>query len=161
MADTVIQDSWNYKRLVLDSHKKKEYQITWDICIPPGVIRDGTNFQTGISKLSTTPSGGKYSPIAQRLRQLRAAEGYGERGRVKEYAAKIGINATTYYNYENGFPITVDVILKICQAVDGMSADWLLSGRKDALPLALIRRLETAQPENGAPGQTASTGSAK
>lgn len=83
-------------------------------------------------------TGGKNSPTAKRLRQLRAAEGY----RVaKTFAEHLGITQTRLSNMEAGHPLSIDVAKKLTAKVPGLSLDWLYFGKEEALPLALRQRL--------------------
>lgn len=93
----------------------------------------------------TRETGGKNSPTAKRLRQLRRAEGY---KLASTFAAKLGITAPRLSNFEAGMPLSIDVAKRICANVPGVTLDWLYFGKEDGLPLALRQRL-TDDAENG------------
>lgn len=84
---------------------------------------------------------GAESPIARRLRLLRAAEGAEN---AYAFAARLGIEYKTYNNYENGYPIPMQAAGRLLQKIPGFSIDWLVAGREEALSFDLRRRLEAA-----------------
>ena len=83
-------------------------------------------------------SGGKDSPVAQRLRRLRASMGYKTQEPFAEY---LGLEHKRYVNFENGLPLSLSAALQIVQKVPGVSMDWLYLGREDALSVSLAARL--------------------
>jgi hypothetical protein len=85
--------------------------------------------------------GGKHDPVAQRLRLLRKAV-FGENSTA--FAARLGISMQRMNNFENGYPLSLEVAARIRAAVPGMTLDWLFFGDERALPLDLVQRLRSA-----------------
>lgn len=83
---------------------------------------------------------------AERLVRLRAALGYPT---ASAFAAFLGLGQQRWANYENGFPLSREVIFLLVQSVPGLTSDFLYFGRSDGLPLDLARRLG----ELGPPGK--------
>lgn len=79
--------------------------------------------------------------IAERLRLLREAMGWNQ----KVMAARVGINATTWNNYELAVsPIPWQAALKVC-AVTGASMDWIYRGQRGLMPVNIMDRIEDLQ----------------
>lgn len=91
-------------------------------------------------------TGGKNSPIARRLRQLRRAEGYAQ---AKHFAEHLGVTQSRLSNMEGGSPLSIDVAKRIVSRIPGISLDWLYFGKEEALPLAVRQRLADAGSEKG------------
>ncbi len=82
--------------------------------------------------------GGKHHPGAQRLRLLRSAL-YNED--CTQFAARLGISVQRMNNFENGYPLSLEVASRICAVVPGMSLDWLYRGDERALPAVMLDKL--------------------
>lgn len=87
------------------------------------------------------------SPESQRLRWVRLAEGY-ENSAL--YAARVGIGATTYSQYENGVRLSRDSAEKIANRVPGLTTDFLIRGREEGMPAELRQRIERARERESA-----------
>ena len=83
---------------------------------------------------------------AERLLRLRAALGYPT---ATAFATFLGVGQQRWANYENGFPLSREMIFLLVRTVPGLTSDWLYFGRSDGLPLDLARRLG----ELGPPGK--------
>jgi hypothetical protein len=70
---------------------------------------------------------GKWNPVAIRLRVLRRAL-FDES--ATQFAKRLGITATRLRNFEKGYPLSIDVAIKIRAAVPGMTPDWLYHGEE-------------------------------
>lgn len=83
---------------------------------------------------------------AERLVRLRESLGYPT---ATAFAAFLGVGQQRWANYENGFPLSREMIFRLVQSVPGLTSDWLYFGKPDGLPVDLARRLG----ELGAPGK--------
>jgi len=83
---------------------------------------------------------------ARRLKTLREALGYPS---ASGFANFLGIGATRYGNFENGTPLSREVVFLLVQSVPGLTSDWLYFGKPGGLPVDLARRLG----ELGPPGK--------
>lgn len=83
-------------------------------------------------------NGGSRSPTAQRLRRLRAVEGYET---ATAFANKLDISVPRYLNMEGGTALSIDVAQRIVKAVPGCSLDWLYNGVENGLTVDLRQRL--------------------
>ncbi len=82
---------------------------------------------------------------AERLVRLRNAMGYPT---ASAFAAFLKISQQRWANFENGFPLSREIIFLLVQSVPGLTSDWLYFGKPDGLSLDLARRLG----ELGPPG---------
>ena len=83
---------------------------------------------------------GKRKPVAQRLRLLRSAifhEG------CTQFAVRIGISLQRMNNFENGYPLSLEVANRIRAAVPGVTLDWLYHGDERALPVDMLDMLRS------------------
>jgi transcriptional regulator with XRE-family HTH domain len=85
---------------------------------------------------------GANAPVARRLRLLRAAGGYTT---ATAFANKLGISVARYLNFEGGKPLSIEVAMKIVQAIPGCSLDWLYNGERRGLSFGLNERLSAAE----------------
>jgi hypothetical protein len=83
---------------------------------------------------------GKYGRLAtaQRLRCLREVAGYKS---AADFARKLGIKSSRYWNFENGSPLSLEVARLIVRTVRGTSLDWLYNGEERGLDSDLRKRL--------------------
>src|SRR5262245_54843747 len=79
------------------------------------------------------------SEYVQRLKLLRMIVSGEKQG---EFAARMGIDAKRWNNYELGYPIPREVALMLMHKLPGMSIEWLWIGRKDSLSLEYRRKIE-------------------
>lgn len=86
-------------------------------------------------------SGGKFSPMAQRLRLIRMAEGETNSSR---WAQRMGWTGPQLSNYENGVVISRDAAIQMANRVPGLTTDYILRGVMDGMTVDLRRRLEQA-----------------
>lgn len=87
------------------------------------------------------------SPGSQRLRWVRLAEGY-ENSAL--FAARVGLSATAYSQYENGVRLSLDAAIKIANRVPGLTTDYLVRAREEGMPAELRMRIEKAKEREGA-----------
>jgi hypothetical protein len=78
--------------------------------------------------------------------RLREAVGYPT---ATAFAKFLGIGQQRWANYENGFPLSREIIFRLVQSIPGLTSDWLYFGKPDGLPVDLARRLG----ELGPPGK--------
>lgn len=65
--------------------------------------------------------------FSERLRELRGSESQAS------FAASIGVNRVQYAKYESGQNSpSIELLKRICEAHDGVTADWLLGLPKSA-----------------------------
>ena len=83
---------------------------------------------------------------AERLKRLRKAHGFET---STAFAAFLDIGYVRYNAFENGAPLSRDVVFRLVKKISGLSVDWLYFGKTEALPLELARRLG----ELGPPGK--------
>jgi plasmid maintenance system antidote protein VapI len=100
----------------------------------------------GTSWRGSVESVGKWNPVAIRLRVLRRALFDDS---ATQFAKRLGITATRLRNLEKGYPLSIDVAIKIRAAVPGMTPDWLYHGEERSLPMEMVMRLrdEATKPE--------------
>jgi hypothetical protein len=91
-----------------------------------------------ISTMGRKESGGRASPVAQRLRQLRAALG---EENAAAFARRLGITEARWHNFENGYPLSNEVAIRLVQSVPGLTLDWLYLGATAGLGLDMAVRL--------------------
>ena len=74
------------------------------------------------------------SIFATRLKELRAQESQAS------FASAIGVNRVQYAKYESGQNSpSVEFLERVCRAMPGVSADWLLGLRDSAAPINSIK----------------------
>lgn len=89
--------------------------------------------------MHTKQTGGKFSPMAQRLRLIRLAENETNSSR---WAQRMGWTLPQLSNYENGVMISRDAAIQMANRVPGLTTDYILRGVVDGLTVDLRRRLE-------------------
>lgn len=85
---------------------------------------------------------GRFSNIAVRLRAIMVAE---QMTTQDAFADKIGVEKKRLNNVLVGYPLSIDVAVKIKRSIPGVSMDWLYDGDEDALPVSLRDRLRVAE----------------
>jgi hypothetical protein len=98
------------------------------------------------SKASTKQRQAPDEGQAERLVRLRLALGYPT---ATAFSKFLEIGQQRWANYENGFPLSREIIFRLVQSVPGLTSDWLYFGKPDGLPVDLARRLG----ELGPPGK--------
>lgn len=84
--------------------------------------------------------------FSERLRELRGAESQAS------FAASIGVNRVQYAKYESGQNSpSIELLKRICEAHDGVTADWLLGLPKSAAKSAAHSAAQSAA-QSAAPG---------
>ena len=79
--------------------------------------------------------------FSERLRELRGTESQAS------FAASIGVNRVQYAKYESGQNSpSIELLKRICEAHDGVTADWLLGLPKSAAKTAAHSAAKTAAP---------------
>lgn len=77
--------------------------------------------------------------FSERLRELRGTESQAS------FAASIGVNRVQYAKYESGQNSpSIELLKRICEAHDGVTADWLLGLPKSAAQTAAKTAAESA-----------------
>ncbi|MDE5451302.1 hypothetical protein GWE18_00225 [Bradyrhizobium sp. CSA112] len=92
--------------------------------------------------MHTKQSGGKFSPMATRLRLIRLAEGETNSSR---WAKRMGWTLPQLSNYENGVRISLNAAIQMAERVPGLTTDYILRGVMDGMTVDLRRRLEEAE----------------
>lgn len=92
--------------------------------------------------MHTKQTGGKFSPMATRLRLIRLAEGETNSSR---WAKRMGWTLPQLSNYENGVLISRDAAIQMANRVPGLTTDYILRGVMDGLTVSLRKRLEEAE----------------
>src|SRR3954462_15427769 len=82
-------------------------------------------------------AGGKRDPVAQRLRLLRVAI-FGDNS--SDFARRLGISVARMSNFENGYPLSLEVANRIRMVVPGMTLDWLYHGDERSLPVEMLNK---------------------
>ena len=100
--------------------------------------------------------------FSERLRELRGSESQAS------FAASIGVNRVQYAKYESGQNSpSIELLKRICEAHDGVTADWLLGLPKSAAQTAAQSAAKSApllahplrgRPPAGGYSQTAAPG---
>jgi hypothetical protein len=98
-----------------------------------------------VAKKKSKPKPAADERQAERLVRLREALGYPT---ATAFAAFLNIGQQRWANFENGFPLSREIIFRLVQSVPGLTSDWLYFGKPDGLPVDLARRLG----ELGPPG---------
>lgn len=89
------------------------------------------------------------SQVAERLRLLRRAVSGDSQ---TAFAAKIGIEARRWNNFERGSPLSKEVAILLARKIPGVSLDWLYLGRLETLPFALQAELEAVEKSTSSAG---------
>ena len=97
-------------------------------------MRDAPNSRL----MAIREKGGRNSPTAQRLRLLRKAI-FDDNNTA--FAARVGISVQRMNNFENGFPLSLEVANRIRAVAPGITLDWLYHGDERALPLDILTKL--------------------
>jgi hypothetical protein len=97
--------------------------------------------KTSKASKSKAPDAGQ----AERLVRLRKALGYPT---ASAFAKFLNVGQQRWANFENGFPLSREIIFLLVRSVPGLTSDWLYFGKSDGLPVDLARRLG----ELGPPG---------
>src|ERR1700730_6347653 len=92
--------------------------------------------------MHTKQSGGKFSPMARRVRLIRLAEG---ETNSSKWAKRMGWTLPQLSNYENGVLISRDAAIRMADQVPGLTTDYILRGKMDGMTVDLQRRLEEAE----------------
>jgi hypothetical protein len=95
------------------------------------------------SVMGNKESGGRQSPVAQRLRLLRASL---KENNAAAFARRLGITEARWHNFENGYPLSNEVAIKLVQTFPGLTLDWLYLGNTAGLGLDMAVRLGEASP---------------
>jgi transcriptional regulator with XRE-family HTH domain len=111
-----------------------------------GGAGDGLNAFSSAMPKKQKPNSPPIDDQARRLRTLREAHGYPT---SNGFAGFLGIGANRYNNFENGVPLSREVVFLLVQSIPGLTSDWLYFGKPDGLPVELARRLG----ELGPPGK--------
>lgn len=82
---------------------------------------------------------------AERLVRLRESLGYPT---ATAFAKFLDVGQQRWANFENGYPLSRDMVFRLVQSIPGLSSDWLYFGRSGGLAVDLARRLG----ELGPPG---------
>jgi hypothetical protein len=91
--------------------------------------------------MSNKDPAGKDSDIAVRLRAIMDVEGL----RTQDaFAERLGVDKKRVNNPLVGYPLSIDLAMKIKNAVPGMTRDWLYDGDEGGLPVSLRDRLRAA-----------------
>lgn len=66
-----------------------------------------------------------------------------------EFARRLGIQRPRWANLENGYPVTLEIVLRIskCEDVSGMTVEYIIEGSYERLPAALKRKLQALESE--------------
>jgi transcriptional regulator with XRE-family HTH domain len=78
-----------------------------------------------------------------RLKRLRETLGYPTGA---GFARFLGVETTRWNNFENGKPLSREIVFLLVRTVPGLTSDWLYFGRSNGLPLELARRLGELEP---------------
>jgi len=74
----------------------------------------------------------------ERLKRLREALGYETQ---TAFAERLGISLGRWNNFENGKPLSHEIVTKLLRLVPGLTSDWLYYGRTGGLPVETARWL--------------------
>jgi hypothetical protein len=97
-------------------------------------------------KKSTKPKPVADEGQAERLVRLRESMGYPT---ATAFAVFLDIGQQRWANYENGYPLSREIVFRLVQSIPGLTSDWLYFGATGGLPVDLARRLG----ELGPPGK--------
>lgn len=92
--------------------------------------------------MHTKQTGGKFSPMAQRLRLIRLAH---SETNSSKWAKRMGWTLPQLSNYENGVRISLNAAIQMADRIPGLTTDYILRGVMDGLTVDLQRRLEEAE----------------
>jgi hypothetical protein len=76
--------------------------------------------------------------IARRLKVIRY---YKTGDNQSEFARQLDITQPRWNNFERGYPINLRICALLMAAIDGMSIDWIVSGKTHNLPSGLAKKL--------------------
>lgn len=104
---------------------------------PAGTASSGAMAKKG--RPATKPERAEVIPgQADRLQRLRKAYGFET---STAFAAFLGIGLQRWNAFENGSPLSREVVFLLVRKFAGLTSDWLYFARTDGLPLELARRL--------------------
>lgn len=83
---------------------------------------------------------------SERLIRLRKAQHYDT---ASGFAAFLDIGQQRYSAFENGAPLSREVVFRLVERVPGLTADWLYFGNPAGLSVDLARRLGEVGPPPG------------
>jgi DNA-binding XRE family transcriptional regulator len=82
---------------------------------------------------------------AQRLKRLREISANATQ---TAFAKSLDISLARWNNFENGYPLSIEIAQRLVRITPGLSLDWLYNGERRGLSVELDRRLH--QPETTA-----------
>lgn len=82
----------------------------------------------------------------ERLMRLRKAMGHDT---ATSFAVFLDLQQQRYSAFENGSPLSREVIFRLVERIPGLSADWLYFGNPAGLSVDLARRLGEVGPPPG------------
>jgi hypothetical protein len=88
----------------------------------------------------------RYEPAAIK-RRLITIRYLVARDNKSEFARRLSIIPTRWYNIERGYPLTVTMAFKIANVVPGLTLSWIYEGIDAGIPPKLKARLDKAQSE--------------
>lgn len=91
-------------------------------------------------RMAVKAKGGRWNPIAVRLRILRAAV---FRENASQFARRLQVDVARLANVEIGYPLSIDLANKIRFAVPGITLDWLYHGDERGMPMELVSQLRS------------------
>lgn len=75
---------------------------------------------------------------AARVKLIRLVQGYAT---TQDFAAALKVKRQRLMNIENGYPLSIEVALRLVEVVPGLTLDWLFLGRESGLTVDLARRI--------------------
>jgi transcriptional regulator with XRE-family HTH domain len=86
--------------------------------------------------------GGPNHPVAKRVRLLREALFHEH---CSAFGRRLGISVQRINNFENGYPLSLEVANRIRAPCPGLTLDWLYHGDERALPMDMVQRLRSSK----------------
>ncbi len=111
----------------------------------PAAISRGMVKKKSSSPASRMPA--ELEEQAERLKRLREMLGFDTSASFA--TGFLHISAQRWNHFENGKPLSREIVFQLVRSVPGLTSDWLYFGNADGLPVALARRLG----ELGPPGK--------
>ena len=84
------------------------------------------------------------NPTTMRLRALQKAFEGDDHGATARMAKRVGVPWSRWHNVISGYPLSMQLMKQLIENPEfaGLSADWLLYGKHDALSVRMMQKLQ-------------------
>jgi hypothetical protein len=62
------------------------------------------------------------------------------------FARHLRITAPRWHNLENGYPVSIGIVMALMRSVEGMTSSYILEGQTERMPKKLVHQLSEFDP---------------